>query len=122
MELDTQQQLLIEQRVANDGKSALVAYLLLIFLGVFGAHRFYLGKTGSGILMLVMWLLGWATVVIFIGLIPLVIVGIWVLVDVFLIPGMITESTKRMRNDLRQELSVMAGAKAASVTTTPQPI
>lgn len=31
-------------------KSKLVAYLLWFFLGVFGVHRFYLGKIGSGIL------------------------------------------------------------------------
>jgi len=33
-------------------KSKLVAYLLWFFLGVFGIHRFYLGKVGSGILYL----------------------------------------------------------------------
>jgi TM2 domain-containing membrane protein YozV len=33
-------------------KSKGTAYLLLIFLGVIGAHRFYLGKTGTGILYL----------------------------------------------------------------------
>jgi TM2 domain-containing membrane protein YozV len=34
-------------------KSKGVAYLLWFFLGIFSAHRFYLGKTGSGILYLV---------------------------------------------------------------------
>ena len=33
-------------------KSKGVAYLLWFFLGAFSAHRFYLGKTGSGILYL----------------------------------------------------------------------
>ena len=33
-------------------KSKGVAYLLWFFLGIFSAHRFYLGKTGSGILYL----------------------------------------------------------------------
>lgn len=31
-------------------KSKFVAYLLWFFLGVFGAHRFYCGKIGTGIL------------------------------------------------------------------------
>lgn len=33
-------------------KSKGVAYLLWFFLGIFSAHRFYLGKVGSGILYL----------------------------------------------------------------------
>jgi len=31
-------------------KSKTTAYLLLIFLGAIGIHKFYLGKTGMGIL------------------------------------------------------------------------
>lgn len=34
------------------GKSQLIALLLCIFIGVLGIHRFYLGYTGVGILML----------------------------------------------------------------------
>jgi TM2 domain-containing membrane protein YozV len=34
-------------------KSRLAALLLCAFVGVFGAHRFYVGKIGTGILMLV---------------------------------------------------------------------
>ena len=33
-------------------KSKPVAYLLWLFLGLIGAHRFYLGKIGTGILWL----------------------------------------------------------------------
>ena len=34
-------------------RSRLVALLLCWFLGVFGAHRFYVGKIGTGVLQLV---------------------------------------------------------------------
>jgi TM2 domain-containing membrane protein YozV len=50
-------------------KSWLVALLLCLFLGGLGVHRFYTGKIGTGILMLLT--LG--------GL------GIWVLVDLIMI-------------------------------------
>jgi TM2 domain-containing membrane protein YozV len=34
-------------------RSRLVALLFCVLLGVFGVHRFYVGKIGTGILMLV---------------------------------------------------------------------
>jgi len=43
-------------------KSKGTAYLLWFFLGFFSAHRFYLGKTGSGILYLLtfqLFIVGW---------------------------------------------------------------
>jgi TM2 domain-containing membrane protein YozV len=33
-------------------KNILPAFLLCFFLGIFGAHRFYVGKMGTGILQL----------------------------------------------------------------------
>ena len=39
-------------------KSKLVAGLLGIFLGGFGVHKFYLGYTKEGIIMLAVWLVG----------------------------------------------------------------
>jgi len=50
-------------------KRILPAFLLCFLLGVFGAHRFYVGKTGTAILMIVT--IG--------GL------GIWALIDLILI-------------------------------------
>ncbi|GAB2617401.1 hypothetical protein Aab01nite_30690 [Paractinoplanes abujensis] len=38
---------------ATGQKSWVVALLLSFFLGVIGAHRFYVGKIGTGLLMLV---------------------------------------------------------------------
>lgn len=70
-------------------KSVGVTYLLWFFLGGLGGHRFYVGKTGSAIAILAMTIIGALLVMVGVGLILLAIVGIWVLVDAFLIPGWI---------------------------------
>lgn len=68
-------------------KSPGIAYLLWFFLGSLGVHRFYLGQTGSGVAMLILCILSWATTFVVIGFFGLGILGIWWLVDAFLIPG-----------------------------------
>jgi TM2 domain-containing membrane protein YozV len=60
-------------------KKMVVAALLCFFIGIIGVHRFYVGKVGTGILMIVT--LG--------GL------GIWALVDLIMI---ITGSFKDKEN------------------------
>lgn len=103
--MNTTQQLLIEQRVTNEAKSPLVAYLLLIVLWGFGVHRMYLGRWASGIIMAVMWGLGWLTAPILIGWPLLGLVSLWVIVDMFLIPGMIQQDNAVNRQRLMAELA-----------------
>ena len=40
-------------QTATGTKSWIVALLLCFFVGVLGVHRFYVGKIGTGILMLI---------------------------------------------------------------------
>ena len=94
MALQTQDFMLIEQRVSNEAKSTGAAYLLWFFTGGLGGHRFYLGRVGSGLFMLILFVVGWATIFFGIGAIPLIIVGLWALIDAFLIPGMISEAQR----------------------------
>ncbi len=98
--MSIERELLIEQRVANDAKSPVVAYLLLFFLWGFGIHRMYLGRWGSGIIMLLMWGVGWLFSPILIGWPLLALVSLWVVIDIFLIPGMIEED----RNEIRRAM------------------
>ncbi|MCQ0970674.1 TM2 domain-containing protein [Paracoccus sp. TK19116] len=99
--MDTQRELLIEQRVANEAKSPLVAYLLLIFLWGCGVHRMYLGRSFSGIVMLVIWGLGWLTAPILIGWPAIGLVVLWCVLDLFLIPGMIRDDREAIRRRMR---------------------
>ncbi|WP_030438494.1 TM2 domain-containing protein [Actinoplanes subtropicus] len=59
----------IQSPAATGSKSWIAALLLCFFLGSFGIHRFYVGKVGTGILMLVT----------FGGL------GLWTLIDFIMI-------------------------------------
>lgn len=43
---------LVENNAETSDKDWLATFLLCWFLGVFGIHRFYVGKTGSAIAML----------------------------------------------------------------------
>ncbi|WP_353892561.1 TM2 domain-containing protein [Proteinivorax hydrogeniformans] len=64
----------------QEQKSFLVALLLSIFVGSLGVHRFYVGKIGTGILMLIT--LGGC--------------GIWTLIDIIMIAtGSFTDSEGR---------------------------
>lgn len=76
-------------------KSAGIAYLLLILLGSFGAHRFYLRHTASAVTMTALWWGGWILTFAGIGIYLLGAVIIWWIIDLFLIPGM-TRTTNRM--------------------------
>ncbi len=76
-------------------KSTGAAYLLWFFLGGLGAHRFYLGQTGTAVAQLLLTLLGW--IPLFIGWIVL---GIWLIVDLFLIPDLIEQENMKIVNAL----------------------
>ena len=73
-------------------KTALVAYILWFFLGLFGGHNFYLKRTGVAVAQLILTL----------TIVGMLITVVWVLVDAFLIPGWV-----RNQNNL---LAVQLGA------------
>lgn len=81
-------------------KSAGAAYVLWFFLGGLGAHRFYLGQTGTAVAQLILFILGWLTLVIAVGFFLLMAVGIWLLVDAFLIPGLVRDQNMAVANQL----------------------
>jgi TM2 domain-containing membrane protein YozV len=76
-------------------KESGTAYVLLIFLGALGIHRFYLGKTGSAVAMLVMWLVGWSTSILVVGWFLVAAVWVWQIVDLFLVRSMVREVNAR---------------------------
>ena len=74
-------------------KSVGATYLLWLFLGPLGAHRFYAGSTKTGIIQLGLCVsvIGWLV------LIP------WLLADLFLIPGIVRDHNMGVLRDMVQE-------------------
>jgi TM2 domain-containing membrane protein YozV len=79
---DTRALLLFE----TNKKTALVAYLLWFFVGIFGAHSFYLKRTGVAVTQLIL------SITIF----GMLITIFWVLVDAFLIPGWVRDQNNKL--------------------------
>jgi len=71
-------------------KTALLAYVLWFFLGIFGAHNFYLGRTGVAVTQLILT----------ITVIGILITWLWWIVDAFLIPGWIRDQNNRLATQL----------------------
>jgi TM2 domain-containing membrane protein YozV len=75
----------IEDANVSD-KNRLLALLLAFFFGVFGAHRFYVGKTGTAVVMLLLDL----------TLVGFAVTGVWSLIDcLFIALGEFTDSDGR---------------------------
>ncbi|HPF24046.1 MAG: TM2 domain-containing protein [Hyphomonas sp.] len=90
MSLSTNDMIYVEQRVANEKKSAGAAYLLWFFLGFVSAHRFYLGKPVSAILQILSYF---------------ILVGfVWWFLDFFLIPSIIEDDLDEKRARLASHL------------------
>lgn len=77
--------------VQPQGKNIVIAYLLWWFLGWAGLHRFYLGKTKTGLMMLGLSMLGYATLIIGFGFIFLLYWGIWWALDAYYVQKYVLE-------------------------------
>lgn len=85
--LPAKQQKMVRQEYRQRAKNPTTAFLLCFFLGIFGAHCFYLGRVGQGVLRLV--------------LSPLIIPGlIWEIFDLFRIDHEVYEGNLKMAEQL----------------------
>ncbi|MYD46449.1 MAG: TM2 domain-containing protein [Gammaproteobacteria bacterium] len=74
----------------EEKKSLAATYVLWAVLGPFGAHRFYLEKTGSAVAMLILTL----------TLFGVVITVIWWIVDAVNIPSMVKDLNRGILDDI----------------------
>ncbi len=108
--LQLQSSMTNEQRIAfqheyySRRKDPVVGVLLAVFLGSFGAHRFYLGQNGIAIIYI---LFCWT-------LIPHLIA----LIEAFFMPGRIREWNDRMAAEVANRVLLM-GTAAGSAPASP---
>lgn len=89
--------------VMTKPKESWIAYVLWVLLAPFGAHRFYLNRTGSAIGQLV-------TSLTIIGLLVTIV---WSIVDLFLIPGITREENAKLAAEWEERENPDAAATKA---------
>jgi TM2 domain-containing membrane protein YozV len=84
-------------------KETSTTFLLWFFLGHFGAHRFYMGRTGSAVAMLLLVILSIPLLFVVIGLFTYVAAFIWWIVDAFLICDWVKEHNMQLAHAVSQQ-------------------
>ncbi len=97
--LTTQDLQMLASEMDKRKKSTGTTWLLWFFLGGIGGHRYYLGKTGSAIAMTL----------------TLGLLGVWTLIDLFLISGMIKKANEQIEAEIIQQLQLMNHARNREV-------
>ncbi len=81
-------------------KDMVLAYIIWFFLGTFGVHRLYIGKTISGILMAIFHICAWALTIVFVGFIGLAIIGVIWLIDALFLAGWVEDYNLQLANQI----------------------
>lgn len=69
---------------AGERKNPIIAGLLALFLGTLGVHKFYLGYKNEGMILLIATIISWVLTFALIGLLPMLAISIFVLVEAIL--------------------------------------
>ncbi|MFD1887071.1 TM2 domain-containing protein [Paenibacillus wenxiniae] len=95
-QLDARELMLLESEVKTYGKNMVVAYVLWYFLGIFGAHRFYMGKIGTAVTQLILSLT-------FFGM---AVTMVWWIVDAFLVHTWVKERNAYVESNIIDQILV----------------
>lgn len=90
-DLTERELLILRQEIEDRQKSAATVWILWILLGWAGGHRFYLGRIGTGIAMLL----------------TLGGIGFWWIIDAFLNNSMLKTDRRKVEKDVLEEIAAM---------------
>lgn len=96
-------------RYEAEKKSAGIAYFLWLLFGTFGGHRYYIGRVESAAAMtgiavvslLLLFVAGESSALLLLGMFGYGVVGVWALIDAFLIPGFVKGCNSALVTQLR---------------------
>ncbi len=120
-QLSEKQLAILESEMKKRKKSLPLTYVLLVFLGFLGVHKFYLGKTKQGLLYLLLSVVGFISLVVgeftglisfgasgvplfTFGLVCLAAVGIMLVIDLFTTPGQVGQFNVTAENRIIDQL------------------
>ena len=89
-QLSAEEKLMFQSDYEDQKKSTVLAVVLALLLGGFGAHWFYLGRTGRALTYLLLNILGGVLTVLLIGYVVLAAVWIACLIDAVFMGGTIS--------------------------------
>ena len=86
--------LILRQETEDRKKSTATTWILWLFLGWAGGYRFYQGRVGTGIAMLL----------------TLGVIGFWTVIDAFLISGTLKANRRKVEKEVLDEIAAMRKA------------
>lgn len=101
-DLTTKDLQMIQLEMNKRQKSNVTAWLLWLFLGGVGGHRYYLGKTVTAIIMT--FTLGF--------------IGIWTIIDAFLLSGIIKKANEDIEAEIIGQIKTINNARLNEVAAT----
>ncbi|MEG6569727.1 TM2 domain-containing protein [Thermoanaerobacterium thermosaccharolyticum] len=104
-QLSEKQLAIFNQEYDKKKRSVALTWILWLFFGGLGIHRFYLGKTASAVILLILTL---ATAWFTFG-IP---TAIWLIVDAFLLPKMIGDKNREVEKEILNQIIGLSKSEA----------
>lgn len=81
-------------------KQRIIAIVLALLFGVYGVHWFYLNNNNKGLTYLITTIIGFVTSFLIIGLIPLLVISIMSIIDLFQLALMSDEEFNNKFNNI----------------------
>lgn len=121
-ELSEKQLSILNSEMEKHRRSVGLAYVLFIFFGSIGVHKFYIGKTLWGVIYFILGVLGWITLFTggiaaiaedtgaaaglgAFGIFCLIILGILLFIDLFTIPRQINKKYEKAEEEVIKKLT-----------------